>query len=743
MNEHPTKTSKPRIQPSDEKHQSLAFTKELKERGLWPPRLHSGRDKDQHRDGKPTATPFLVIRANLSDNGSRPVPGSQAFHSPAIGIEDNLGNVIATPTKGNTYFFKCRVVNLGAFASYGGIIDFYLQPPSVYNAVAGTNASLPAFGRSGFTVLPGNFVDIKCPTPWTPQSDEELANSILVQAFDPFTDIWTSKFDARNDRHVGRHDLTSDFYVRDWTYSSGSHDTGSEPSTEPQFYVRSDVWNRRSSNAGSFVNEQPTNQDPQAGNGAAGENFMFARISRNNSSTKETVKAHFLFAEFGTGSPYIDCSNAPDPTVTFNPGETSKLISLPWHLHPSSSNHLCIAVQVYSDADPYMPPGLLGYTPGWPTTDLIVLNDNNKAQRNISVWDGVPEEAGMHFAMIFNSATFVRDFEMNITASAQTMRQFQNAKIAVQGSDQYMMLKDSGTFKVNRMMPGERRWIVFSYDAITFGNGETMQVLFNEVSDKNTLNGFALEFRQASTKAAIISAMTNQLAVFTRLGSMKIKSAEKGMALCDKILNEKAAGYYFKTLPELSYLLESAIIELSASNDGIKDSFGIMENVQSLRDFRDEKIVSKAIAHHQRLVNQLDAWITAINKSKGDEASILFTLRLQKDLYQKPPISTGCRFAGLVEATDSFINSYSIRKVTSKDYPEFMQTLSGYFKMTVELFKNKILASRLKDLFESFHGPVAGIQKAHLAFLNDLLVVQERTPAKGSSNQYDQNGYSS
>lgn len=735
------KIKEPRVRPFVKPGERLGFTKDLKERGLYPPRLH-GR-KDHGNDNKPTATPFLVIPATSTDNGTRPLPNSQAFHAAGIWIEDNLGNVVATPTVGNTYFIKCRVINLGAFASYGGLIDFYLHDPATYNALAGTNASLPAFGRSGFSVLPGNFVDVKCPTAWQPASDDNLKKSILVQAFDPFTDMWTSKFDARNDRHVGRHDLTSDFYVRDWTYSSASHDSGSEPSTEAQFYTKSDVWNRRTASAGNFVNDQPTNQNPQAGNGAAGDNFMFARISRNNASTRETVRAHFLFAEFGTGSPYIDCSGAADPSVTFQPGETTKLISLPWHLHPSSSTHLCIAVQVYSDADPYMPPGLLGYTPGWPTTDMMVLNDNNKAQRNISVWDGVPEEPGIHFAMIFNSATFVRDFEMNFTASAQTVRQFQNAKIGVQGSDQYMMLKESGTLKVNRMMPGERRWIVFSYDGITFGNGESMQVMFNEVSDKTTLNGFALEFRQASTKNAIISAMTNQLAIFTRLESMKIKSASKGIALCNKVLYEKAVVDYFKTLPELSYLLESAIVELSAANDGVKDSFGVLENVQSMRDFRDEKIVSKAITHHQRIVNQMDAWITTINKSKGDEASILFTLRLQKDLYQKPPMSNGCRFADLVEATDSFMNSYSSRKVTSKDYPEFMQTLSGYFKTTVELFKNKILAARLKDLFESFHGPIAGIQKAHLAFLNDLLVVQERTPIKNSSSQYDQSGYSS
>src|SRR6185295_6010746 len=37
----------------------------------------------------------------------------------------------------------------------------------------------------------------------------------------------------------------NDFYVRDWTNSPTSGDNGAEPSTDPIFYNRSDVWNRR------------------------------------------------------------------------------------------------------------------------------------------------------------------------------------------------------------------------------------------------------------------------------------------------------------------------------------------------------------------------------------------------------------------------------------------------------------------------------------------------------------------
>lgn len=289
--------------------------------------------------------------------------------------------------------------------------------------MAGSNATLPAFRHTGFSLVQGRETVITCPKLWEPKTADEITASIVVHVYDPFTDKIISRFDARNDRHVGRHDFKSDLYVRDWTDSDVVHDTGIEPSVRNIFYHTSDVWNRKWATPGVFVNDQPPDQNPQAGNGAAGDNFIFARISRNDAAVEQEVKAPiFFFAEFGTGSPYIDCSAAPDPSITLSPGETSKIISIPWHLHPSSSTHLCIAVPVYSNDDPYLPPGLLGYTPGSATTDLMVINDNNKAQRNIAVWDGVPETEGMVFGIIFNAATFVRDVTFRVESSEGALK---------------------------------------------------------------------------------------------------------------------------------------------------------------------------------------------------------------------------------------------------------------------------------------------------------------------------------
>src|SRR5262249_11961037 len=157
----------------------------------------------------------------------------------------------------------------------------------------------------------------------------------------------------------------------------------------------SDVWNRRGTLPGPFPNDQPDNEDAGNGAGNIGDNWAFARIRRNAAAAagSQDVSAHFLVSKFGTGSAYVDGSSG-DPAATFigsapvgpfAAGHLGPLIPLPqmWHLAAVASTHLCLAVEITASNDPFDPPSLVGNTPGWPTTDLRIINDNNKAQRNM------------------------------------------------------------------------------------------------------------------------------------------------------------------------------------------------------------------------------------------------------------------------------------------------------------------------------------------------------------------------
>src|SRR5262249_41576381 len=156
-------------------------------------------------------------------------------------------------------------------------------------------------------------------------------------------------------------------------------------------------------------------QDPQEA--SVGHNFAFTRVHRNTTagvgSGSVTVQAHFLYADFGLGTTYADIAATPPATLTFAPADTVQFLGdgqgYQWDLPAVHSTHVCLAVEI--DAPNDAPAGtLVGHAPGWPTTDLMVINDNNKAQRNMGVYSMMAGEASQDtfYAIVHNAATFPR-----------------------------------------------------------------------------------------------------------------------------------------------------------------------------------------------------------------------------------------------------------------------------------------------------------------------------------------------
>jgi hypothetical protein len=145
------------------------------------------------------------------------------------------------------------------------------------------------------------------------------------------------------------------------------------------------------------------------------------------------VTAHFLVSKFGTGSNYVDSSSG-DPDVTFpdldpvipTDAGTGPWISTAYHCHLSAiaGNHLCLAVEISAAGSPYIPPSLVGQTPGWPTTDRRIVNDNHKAQRNMHLSTLPPTPGGSvtGYAIIHNGALFLRDIPLRIEVSGVSKR---------------------------------------------------------------------------------------------------------------------------------------------------------------------------------------------------------------------------------------------------------------------------------------------------------------------------------
>jgi len=199
---------KPWVKPGEQ----LGYVDKLKKRDAWPPKKakryrppHPGNEK------RPVATPFVVVQAGGGDFGARPIPDAQAFNNASIQILDTLSHPVDRAVPGQTYRLRCRIWNRGAEGAYAGIAEFYVGTAALFNQHAINHQPTKAQGYAGFSAGPGGFVDAISPNPWTPATAAESRSSIVVQAYDPFTDRVQQPFDARNDRHVGRRDYIPDF----------------------------------------------------------------------------------------------------------------------------------------------------------------------------------------------------------------------------------------------------------------------------------------------------------------------------------------------------------------------------------------------------------------------------------------------------------------------------------------------------------------------------------------------------
>jgi hypothetical protein len=404
---------------------------------------------------------------------------------------------------------------------------------------------------------------------------------------------------------------TSDFYVRDWTDTATTHDTGLEPSTNPVFYATSDVWNQRSNVAPTFVADVPQNEDPQNDAG----NFAFARVSRNAAGSAETVNVEFLVAEFGTGSPYASVATT---TVSFGATDLTAIATAPWTLGPTSSTHLCLGAQISTPSDPFVTPGLNGNTPGWPTTDLMVINDNNKGQRNMSVHYGMSGFGSIHYFVVRNASKKPRDFVLGLRADPKVLKSLTNPTVQVQGGDQAVAFEPDMRIELLGMRAGEYRWVAFGVDAFKGKARDQLPVDFLEVVDDKIVNGCRVNLFAATAARALKEHVLFAGSVMQRLNlQFKLDSAAEVATAARELASAK-------TVSLAAYLrfLVASRDALGATVDGFTavrrtavglDVAGSWQAVQDAIDGRDART---AFARMTTLLNQLDVVTTLVQKSR-------------------------------------------------------------------------------------------------------------------------------
>lgn len=527
--------------------------------------------------------------------------------------------------------------------------------------------------------------------------------------------------------------VDADFYVRDWTDSATSGDNGVEPSTHPVFYATSDVWNRRKKNdpGGFNANDQPINEYPKMGPGNSGRNFGFARIRRNAGGSAATVNAHFLVSPFGTGSVYQNAGTDPDLALAFAAGDLVKTpkSGYEWHLGSTMTDHVCFAVEITAPGDPVASPTLLGHAPGWPTTDLMVLNDNNKAQRNMYPPPSSGSGADSSFALIRNAATFTRDVVLEYHVDPAVHKRLGRIGIGVVG-ERGVKRSREGRLSLAAMAPGERRWVAVTTQART-GDGRTpLPILFYELVGNTAVNGFGIAPVPSSPAVAIRWNMELHMFRFGRLAAaFDVSEAKRQSAGARKLVNQRSitpAGYLRFLREHLEGVRDC--IDSLVSQAG-KDPFALAATVKKLGDSVAKKSSQQALPAHATLLNALDAFQTMLQLEEGDPASVLHNVEWQRELYTRVNQLAELPAAkAIIKASEDFEHGYEARSFGWEEFPRHIKRVLPSLRKTAEARPRLRLREPLETLERNLDS-VAAAQRAHREFLLALQPAEPRESA--------------
>jgi hypothetical protein len=554
---------------------------------------------------------------------------------------------------------------------------------------------------------------------------KDLANNPVNVSIDPFFVKVTGQTPS------------DDFYVRDWTDSPASGDNGVEPSTHAVFYNTSDVWNRRGPSPGTFPNDQPEGLDAGNGPGNIGDNWMFARIRRNVAAAagSKTVTAHFLVSKFGTGSNYIDATSGdpdlsfpdPDPTIVFNAADVGPVTTVPyqWHLNPIASNHFCIAVEISSPGDPFIPPSLLGNTPGWPTTDLRVINDNSKAQRNIGLTTtpatGSSDRLCL-FALAHNAATFRRPIVLRYSAPPAVAGRLKDARIEVVGG-RTAPFRPGARVTLENMLPGEDRWVCLNFPIPEAREGELLGINVEELVGETVVNGFTQAAQPAPIEKAIHDTLVLHLGLFHRaVAGFGLSQAKGEIEEATRLLKEKVVkeGEYLEFHRSRIEAVVRYVKELTQASES--NPFHTGEAAEALAQAIRSGDTARICVAHTSLLNTLDSFLTMRELSRGNPADILQTVRWQRELYDTLSELAGQPFAAAIhDQSTRFIKDYGARKRGNKEYPALLRELLPPLQATAALpsLSSLKLEQNVAEIRESL-GDTTALQRAHRGLLLKL-----------------------
>jgi hypothetical protein len=344
--------------------------------------------------------------------------------------------------------------------------------------------------------------------------------------------------------------------------------------------------------------------------------------------------------------------------VTFGAADTGPITTPPmqWHLDPVMSTHLCLAVEIGTDDDPYAPPSLAGQWPGWSSgTDLRILADNNRAQRNMWLTTIPARESGTlgeMFAVVHNGATFTRDMELTFDIDGRVA-----PSMRVDGQP----ILSKGTILMRDMKPGENRSLSVALEGDILQPGEQVEIHFAERFAGVPVNGFTLAARGASMAEVIRERLELHRALFTRLAALGVPGAA---AEAEIVRNVKRfdAGEYVALLRKRIEKMDKMLTD--------SKGFAVREAFDALAGSLKSGEPARVAMAHSVLLARADAALTRARLDAGDPADVVQMVRWQRDLFRRDE-KLPCA-SKLVAASDRYLDRIGRREITNAEYPALL-----------------------------------------------------------------------
>jgi hypothetical protein len=404
--------------------------------------------------------------------------------------------------------------------------------------------------------------------------------------------------------------IPSDFYVRDWNDTPTSFDNGAQPSTHANFWSTSDVWNQSTNVAalpspGGFVVGDPPSR--------SGSNFAYGRVSRRapamSTAPNATVTVNFLRGDFGLGASFVSIGSE---NVTFTANEMTKTTPAhSWSVPTNSSLHLCLAVEINGpDGDTFQIPSVAGTAPG--PADPMILNDNNKAQRNLA--DTIGTAAGTELiAVIRNSEKEGRVMRLRIAVPPGIRLP---GIIDVIGGRSFEIANNT-QLDLGQLAPGEARWLRFRSTNLTGIDKQTPIDVFEDTNPP--ANGFTILLKRDSPEKVAKRNLIDFAGVLTRLAELEDnpiakEQAKRAIRASDHPSKATYASYLSRNRAAIRKIIARHLRDLRE-----KDNFEIGAATEEMWQVLDQKKIDRTAASHRALIERIDAHLSSLLRNIGKE----------------------------------------------------------------------------------------------------------------------------